>query len=105
MSITRSNLQRTRNELDNVERLMNEARALAIAPRQGTAQAMSPAELEFGLRAVANSLISLLQTFDQFLVRAEQDSARQPAPAALPRMPAMPAIPAMPDRTRPGAIM
>jgi hypothetical protein len=99
MSITRSNLQRTRSELDNAERLMNEARALVIAPRQGTAQTMSPAELEFGLRAVANSLISLVQTFDAFLVRAEQESARQPVAAALPRMPMMA------DRTRPGGIV
>src|SRR6185369_7960330 len=98
MTITRANLQRTRQELGNFVRIMNEAHALVAAPRRGSAQPMSSAELEFALRGVANSVTTLYQAFDAFLSRAEQESNRPPPPA-LPRQAGLA------DRSRPGMVI
>ena len=74
MPITRSNVHHTLSDLQGFTALIEDSRALVYNERRGSAQAMSPAELEFALRNTVNALICLKNAFVGFLERAEHDS-------------------------------
>lgn len=72
--ITSNNIRQTFQELNSFGTRIDEMRTLVFSANRGSAQNMSPAELEFALRNCSNATINVYNAFLAFLQRLEADS-------------------------------
>ena len=74
MTITPNNIRQTFQDLSLAGTKIENVRILVFDANRGSAQVMSPAELEFAVKNTANALINVHNAFLSFLQRIEADT-------------------------------
>lgn len=71
MNITRNNVGSLRRELDSAHSEIQAAQAV-LTPYRGSAQEISPTELEFRTRKALNALVMIIRGMHEFLNKIER---------------------------------